>query len=156
MDGQSTTKSTITVVNLGVVPTVTGSGMILIGRTYSPPNPTRGKPNGLIMSRSIPICWKAGQYKISAELPLSTRIRWIAWLATVTVTINASSWGITTPRASSSEKDSITDSILAAFIGLCRENTSPCMLLAYTFLAELNSPPSTIPPKMVWISRTTS
>jgi hypothetical protein len=45
---------------------------------------------------------------------------------------------------------------LVAFMGLCIENTLPCMLLAYAFLAELDSPPSIIPPEMVWISQTTS
>jgi hypothetical protein len=55
-----------------------------------------------------------------------------------------------------SVKDSTVDSVLAAFMGLCRENISPYMLLAYAFLAKLDSPPPVIPPKMVWISRTTS
>jgi hypothetical protein len=75
------------------------------------------------------------------------------WLATVTVTTRASSWVITTLGAFSSEKDSTTDYVFATFIGLCREYTSsPCMLLAYTFLAEIDSPPPIIPPEMVWIS----
>ena len=54
-------------------------------------------------------------------------------------------------------KDSTINSIFTPFMGLCREYTSsPYILLAYAFLAELDSPPPVIPPKMVWIYLTIS
>jgi hypothetical protein len=59
--------------------------MSLIGWTCSSANPTKGEPNGLILSQSMPICLKVGKYKISAELPLSTKIRWITWFVAVKV-----------------------------------------------------------------------
>ena len=61
------------------------------------------------------------------------------------------------PRASSSEKDKTTNFVFVAFIGLCREYTSsPYICLAYAFLAELDSPPPTIPLELVRISLTIS
>jgi hypothetical protein len=77
----------------------------------------------------MPICLKAGKYKIFVELPLSTKIQWITWFAVVRVTTKASSWGITTPSVSSSEKDKTIDSVFAAFGGLCNEYTSSLCIL---------------------------
>jgi hypothetical protein len=89
---------------------------------------------------------------MSAELPLSTKIQWMTWFATIGVTINASSYGITTPHASSSEKEKGIKSFFAALEGLCKDRTSSTCIFLHAFLAELDSPPPTIPHKIVRIS----
>ena len=49
---------------------VMGRVTIPTGQTLSPVNPTNGAPIGRSFSLSSFICWNAGRYRMSAELPL--------------------------------------------------------------------------------------
>ena len=63
------------------------------GSTLSPENPRRWALTGSSFSLPMPIFSKADAKIISAELPLSTRTRWIVLLATMALITSGSSWG---------------------------------------------------------------
>ena len=62
-------------------------------QTLSPVNPTSGASIGCSFSLSSFICWYAGRYNISVELPLSTITGLVVKLAIFMVIMKASSCG---------------------------------------------------------------
>ena len=66
-----------------------------------PPNPTKGVWNKLSLSHFIFILLNVKMNRISAKLPLSTRILGTLKLAIMVEMTNASSWGICKPLRSS-------------------------------------------------------
>ena len=63
------------------------------GSTFSPENPHKWVLMGSSFSLLMPILSKADRKMKSAELPLSTRTRWIVLLATTALITKGSSWG---------------------------------------------------------------
>ena len=63
------------------------------GNTYSSENPRRWVMIGSNISLLMPILSKADAKMMLAELPLSTRTRWIVLLATTALITKGSSWG---------------------------------------------------------------
>lgn len=74
------------------------------GNILSPVKPTRGAPIGCSRSSRIPICLKAGKYKMLAELPLSINTLCVLYPAIMIVTIRGSSCGCCSRAESSFEK----------------------------------------------------
>ena len=65
---------------------------------------------------------------------------------------SGSSWGCWQPSMSKSEKVMVVSS-RGSLDTICTSKVSPdLMLRKWAFLAELDSPPSTNPPKITWIS----
>jgi hypothetical protein len=75
---------------------MTGSSINSNGNTCSPEKPISECLEGTIFSRSIFISSKAVLYRISAELPMSIRIRRILWFAISKVYTKTSVCGIDT------------------------------------------------------------
>ena len=122
------------------------------GNTFSPENPRKWMLTGSSFSLPMPILSKAEAKMMSAELPLSTRIRWTVLLATTAHITKGSSWGCWHP--SRSESENIMDvSSRGSLDTACTFITSPdLMLLRWAFLAELDSPPPANPLEITWIS----
>ena len=91
---------TVVVAWHGGSPKVSTSWIDPKGSTFSPENPHRWALTGSSLSLPIPIFSKADAKIISAELPLSTRTRWIVLLATTTLITSGSSWGCRQPSIS--------------------------------------------------------
>ena len=120
--------------------------------TLSPENPRRQALIGSSFSLPMPILSKANAKMMSLELPLSTRTLWIILLATMAFITSGSSWGCWQPSMSKSEKVMVVSSRGSLDI-ICTSKVSPnLMLCKWAFLAELDSPPPTNPPKITWIS----
>ena len=121
------------------------------GSTFSPENPRKWL-TGSSFSLPMPILSKADAKMMSAELPLSTRTRWIILLATIALITKGSSWGCWHPSRSESENVMAVSSQGSLNIA-CTSITSPdLMLRKWAFLAELDSPPPANPPEITWIS----
>ena len=122
------------------------------GSTFSPENPCRWVLTGSNFSLPMPILSKDDTKMMLAELPLSTRTRWIVLLATTALITKGSSWGCWHPSRYESE-NVMTVSSRGNLDTACTSITSPnLMLRKWAFLAELDSPPLANPPKITWIS----
>ena len=122
------------------------------GSTLSLENPRRQVLMGSSFSLQMPILSKADAKMMSAKLPLSTRTLWIVLLATTVFITSGSSWGCWQPSMSESEKVMVVSS-RGSLDTTCTSNVSlNLMLRRWAFLAELDSPPPTKPPKITWIS----
>ncbi|GFY82697.1 hypothetical protein Acr_02g0009370 [Actinidia rufa] len=100
-EGQSTTtKSCQRVIWWDSAPKVTSSFIHPSGCIVFPPNPTREVWKGCTLSSPIFILLKVEMNKMSAELPLSTKILWTLKLAMTAATTKASSWGKCKPLRS--------------------------------------------------------
>ena len=98
------------------------------GSTLSPENPRRWALTGSSLSLSIPILSKADVKIMSAELPLSTRTRWIVLLATTALITSGSSWGCRQPSISEFEKVMVVSS-RGSFDTTYTSNISPDLML---------------------------
>ena len=122
------------------------------GSTFSLENPRRWVLTGSSFSLSMPILLKVNTNMMSAELPLSTRTRWIVLLATTALITKGSSWGCWHPSRSESVNVMVVSS-RGSLDTTCTSITSPdLMLCIWAFLAELDSPPPANPPEITWIS----
>ena len=81
----------------GGSPKVSTSCMDPKGSTFSPENPRRWVLDGSSFSLPMPILSKADVKMMLAEIPLSTRTRWIVLLATTALITKGSSWGCLHP-----------------------------------------------------------
>ena len=63
------------------------------GNNFSPENPRKWVSTDSSLSLPMPMLSKAKAKMMSAELPLSTRARWIVLLATTARITKGSSWG---------------------------------------------------------------
>ena len=124
----------------------------LKGNTFSPVNPRMWVLTGSSFSLSMPILSKAEAKMMSAELPLSTRTRWIVLLATTALITKGSSWGCWHPSRSEFE-NVMAASSRGCLDTACTSITSPDLRLRrWAFLVELDSPPPANPPEITWIS----
>ena len=73
------------------------------GNNFSLEKPLRWVLTGSSFSFPMPILSKADAKMMSAELPLSTRTRWIVLLATIALFTKGSSWGCWHPSRSESK-----------------------------------------------------
>ena len=122
------------------------------GNTFSLENPYKWVLTSSILALPMSILSKAKAKMMSAKLPLSTRTRWTVLLATTARITKGSSWGCWHP--SRYESENVMDVLSRGSLDTtCTSITSPdLMLRRWTFLAELDSPPSANPPKITWIS----
>ena len=122
------------------------------GSTFSPENPRRWILTGSSFSLPMHILSKAIAKMMSAELPLSTKTRWIILLATTALITKGSSWGCWHPSRSESENVMVVSSH-GSLDTSCTSITSPnLMLRKWAFLTELDSLPPANPPEITWIS----
>ena len=98
------------------------------GSTFSPKNPRRWVLTGSSFSLSMPILSKADAKMMSAELPLSTRTRWIVLLATTALITRGSSWGCWHPSRSEYENVMVVSS-QGSLDTACTSITSPDLML---------------------------
>ena len=148
-------KSYHTVVWWGLTPKVKGN-LIQPSRCVTlPSNTTRGVWNGWNLSLTIFILSNAEINKMSAELPLLTKILCTLKLAIVAEMTNSSSWGRCKPLKSSLVK---VMGWWASIVGAERLYTSylasPLAFLACLFRDELEHPLGPNPPWIVRISLT--
>ena len=122
------------------------------GSTFSLENPRKWVLTGSSFSLPIPILSKADAKMMLAELPLSTKTRWIVLLATTALITKGSSWGCWHPSRSESENVMAVSS-RGYLDTACTSIISPDLMLhRWAFLAELDSPPLANPPEITWIS----
>ena len=122
------------------------------GSTFSPEKLRQWVLTGSSFSLSMPILSEAEEKMMSAELPLSTRTRWIVLLATTAQITKGSSWGCWHPFRYESENVMDVSSRVSLDTA-CTSAISPdLMLCRWAFLAELDSPPPANPPEITWIS----
>ena len=122
------------------------------GSTLSLENPLKWAFIDSSFSLPMPILSNANVKMMSAEHPLSIKTLWTILLATKALITSGSSWGCWQPSRSASEKvmvvsnqgslDTAYTSIVSLDLKLCK----------WAFLIELDSPPSTNPPKITLIS----
>ena len=122
------------------------------GSTFSLENPRRWVLIGSSFSLPMPILSKAEAKMMSAELPLSTRTRWIVLLATTVLITKESSWGCWHPSRSESENVMVVLSRGSLDIACTSITFLDPMLRKWAFLVELDSSPLANPPEITWIS----
>ena len=134
----------------GYAPTTTCNVIVPTGCTFIPPKPTSGEFTGRRRSHPNLICWKAGRYKISTELPLSTSTLLVVKSAMSKVMTIASSWGWWILSASSSVNVIACSSVFLSLVGRSKSWTL-CTTFRYVFL-DLNYWPVELPPTITLIS----
>ena len=136
----------------GVSPKVSTSCIEPRGNTFSPENPRKWVLTGSSLALPMSILSKAEAKMMLAELLLSTRTRWIVWLATTARITKGSSWGCW--HHSRSESENVMNVLSRGSLDTtCTYITSfDLMLCRWAFLAELDSPPPANPPEITWIS----
>ena len=130
---------------------VTGNVMDPTSMTFVPLKLTKGTSDGMSHSLPILICWKDGQQRMSAELPLSTRTHRVLKSAMARLIIKAFSWGWWTCRASSSVKLIIRSSTRVS-LGEQPVSWIFCTIRRQVFLAFLEDPIIMLPPMITFIS----